>query len=259
VFDEIYRAGGGIRKMFTGLDGWFARTVAYTTARLWGFLYFYDKVNPDPRRTARVDWNIMAGMAGGMVAGVLSNPIELVYTRMQVDEMYPDSYRRNYKSFADGLLKACDEGSIMRGCVANGLRIGMLLSMMTGINDWFKENTYFWIGPHFANRLIATAAASGVGLLCAMPFDTIRVRMHTMRPLPDGRLPYNSSFDCFMKILRYESAHKFNSNPGGSFYAGGQAYFGRLFAICYLSQFILDYYHGTSNVSEFWQPARYHY
>lgn len=68
--------------MYTGFDGFAARTVAYTSARVGCFLYFYDWINPDARRVARMDWYIMAGMAGGMVAGVLSNPVELVYTRM---------------------------------------------------------------------------------------------------------------------------------------------------------------------------------
>lgn len=68
--------------MYCGFDGWFARTVTYTTARVWGFLYFYDWLNPDPRRVARMDWYTMAGFAGGMVAGIVSNPVELVYTRM---------------------------------------------------------------------------------------------------------------------------------------------------------------------------------
>jgi hypothetical protein len=43
---------------------------------------------------------IMAGMAGGFVAGVVTNPVDLVFSRMQVDEMYPEGYRRNYRSFA---------------------------------------------------------------------------------------------------------------------------------------------------------------
>jgi len=133
--------------MFTGFDGFLARTVGYTTARIWGFLYFYDWLNPDPRRTARMDWYIMAGMAGGMVAGVASNPIDLVFSRMQVDELYPDGYRRNYKSFVDGLMKASEEGVLLRGAVANGLRIGALCASMTGVYDWCKENSYFMLGP----------------------------------------------------------------------------------------------------------------
>jgi len=56
VFEEIHNAGGGLRKFYTSYDGFLARTLAYTTARVWGFCYFYDWVNPDPRRTARLDY-----------------------------------------------------------------------------------------------------------------------------------------------------------------------------------------------------------
>lgn len=245
--------------MFTGIDGWCARTVTYTTARVWSFLYFYDWLNPDPRRTARMDWYTMAGFAGGMVAGIVSNPVELVYTRMQVDEMYHEGYRRNYKSFVDGLIKATDEGVLMRGALANGLRIGAICSSMTGIYDWCKENSYFFLGPTWMTRLWCTAVAAACGTFAALPFDAVRTRMHTMRPLPNGVYPYTSSTDCLLKILQFESNPKYFSNPGGSLYVGAQAYGARLFMICYLSQFILDRYHHGSNVSEFWQPARFNY
>jgi hypothetical protein len=58
------------------------RTLAYTTARIWGFSYFYDKINPDPRRLARPDKYVMAGVAGGFVAGFVTNPIDIVFARM---------------------------------------------------------------------------------------------------------------------------------------------------------------------------------
>ena len=70
-------------------------------------------------------------------------------------------------------------------------------------------------------------------------------------------MPYKSTWDCFVKMWHYEGNMKFHSNFGGAFYAGGQAYFVRLFAICYLSQFILDIYHGQKNVSEFWSPMHF--
>ena len=31
----------------------------------------------------------LAGLAGGLVAGVVTNPIDIVFARMQVDELYP--------------------------------------------------------------------------------------------------------------------------------------------------------------------------
>jgi hypothetical protein len=246
--------------MFCGMDSWFVRTVGYTTGRLWAFLYFYDKINPDPRRNARIDWLMMSGMAGGMLAGILTNPLELVYTRMQADAIYPDAYKRNYRNFVHGLGKVVDEGALMRGALANGLKISALLCSMQHANDWMKENAYFNLGPSWINRFLGTGLAVASGVAFSMPFDNIRTRLHTMRPLPNGDLPYRSTWDCFKKICYYECNSTHSQNPTGSFYTGAQAYTARLFIICYASQYILDYYHGSSAyVSEFWQPARFHY
>lgn len=50
IIAETFAAGGGLAKFFSSFDAWAIRTVSYTTARVWGFLYFYDWINPDPRR-----------------------------------------------------------------------------------------------------------------------------------------------------------------------------------------------------------------
>jgi len=50
IFNETYAAGGGMKKFYSKLDAFVARTVSYTTFRIWGFLYFYDWINPDARR-----------------------------------------------------------------------------------------------------------------------------------------------------------------------------------------------------------------
>ena len=50
VLAETSKAGGGLKKFFSSPDAFFMRTVGYTTARVWSFLYFYDWINPDPRR-----------------------------------------------------------------------------------------------------------------------------------------------------------------------------------------------------------------
>ena len=90
IFNEIREQGGSFRRFYTSLDTFFVRTFAYTTARVWGFLKFYDYLNPDPRRILRGDKYIFAGMGGGMLAGILTNPIDLVFARQQVDELYPE-------------------------------------------------------------------------------------------------------------------------------------------------------------------------
>jgi hypothetical protein len=101
--EEIYGAGGGLKKFYSSFDAFFVRTLAYTTARVGLFGYFYDKLNKDPRRIARPDYMIFAGLAGGFTAGVVTNPIDIVFNRMQVDELYPEAARRNYANLIDGL------------------------------------------------------------------------------------------------------------------------------------------------------------
>lgn len=177
----------------------------------------------------------MAGTAGGLLAGAITNPIELVYTRMQADAMYPDAYKRNYRNFAHGLGKAVDEGVLLRGALANGLKYSAILCSMSHANDWMKENSYFNLGPSWINRFLGTTLAVGCGVAASMPFDNIKTRLHTMRPLPNGKLPYYSTWDCFKKICYYECNTKHSSNPTSSFYVGGQAYFFRLWIICYAS------------------------
>ena len=127
--------------------------------------------------------------------------------------------RRNYKSFLDGMMRAVDEGVLMRGGIANGGRIAALCASMTNAYDWCKESSYFFIGPSWINRFWATAVAVGLGTATSMPFDTVRVRMHTMRPLPDGTMPYQNSWDCAKKMLFYEGNMKFHGNFG-CFFSG---------------------------------------
>jgi solute carrier family 25 (mitochondrial oxoglutarate transporter), member 11 len=257
VLRDISAAGGGFKKFYSCPDAFFLRTVTYTTARIWGFLYFYDWMNPDPRRQARQDFYAMAAYAGGLVGGVLSNPFEIVFTRMQADEMYPEQCRRNYKNFADGLIKVAQEGALFRGALANGMRLGGLTAVSTGVYDWMKENGYFFFGPVGVVRLTGTVCGVSVAMLMSLPFDAVRTRLHTMRPLPNGAYPYSGTIDCICKMLKYECNKKKQANIPTAFMTGAQAYFVRLFLIAYLSQIMLDRYHAGDYTAEYWQPARF--
>ena len=53
-------------------------------------------------------------------------------------------------------------------------------------------------------RFSATLAGVFTAFALSMPFDTVKTRLHTMRPLPNGKLPYTGTMDCFMKIIKYE-------------------------------------------------------
>lgn len=186
-----------------------------------------------------------------MVGGILSNPFEIVFTRMQADGMYPESQRRNYKNFVDGLVKVTQEGALFRGGMANGLKLGGIVCLASGILDFMKENTYYFFGPMFLTRLVAVTAGCATAMTLSMPFDAIRTRLHTMRPLPNGELPYTGTFDCLNKMIKYEMRWDKQSNYG-AFFTGGQPYFARLWLISMLSVYFLDFYHSRSKAAEFW-------
>ncbi len=162
---------GKIIILIYSLDGFSLRTIGHTTARVSSFLYFYDWFNKDPRRLARFDYMLYAGLLGGVVAGIATAPLDCVFTRMQVDEMYPEGYRRNYSSFLDGLQKTANEGALFRGALANGLKLGLMCATMTNTFDMMKENSYFWIGPSTMNRFYATAVTCILGIALSQPFD----------------------------------------------------------------------------------------
>lgn len=195
LYREIHKQGGGYKIWFSNYEGYLARTIVHTSSRLWAYLYFYNRLNKDPRRHARPDRQAMAGLWGGLLAGIVSNPVELVYTRMQVDDLYKKEARRNYKSFYDGFLKASEEGALFDGCIANGLRIAGLVTAATNMHDFIKENMYYYLGPIPLNRLVSTVAACGIITGLSMPFDTVRVRMYTQKQLPNGKWPYNNLLD----------------------------------------------------------------
>jgi len=177
---------------------------------------------------------------------------------MQADGLYPDQCKRNYKSFVDGLIRVTEEKALMRGALANGLKLAGMVSVASATLDWMKENMFFFFGPIYLNKLVSITVGVATATAISMPCDTVRNRLHTMRPLPNDEMPYKNTLDCFNKIVKYECSFDKQSNFG-AFYTGGQAYFGRLLVISLLGNLWLEHYHATNQVQEYWQPARFHY
>jgi len=131
-----------------------------------------------------------------------------------------------------------------------------MISGAYALHDWFKENAYYFLGNIQINRIVATLVASFVATAASMPFDTLRLRLYTQRPLPNGKWPYEGTLDCVSKIFKYEGNVKNNGNLQ-AFYAGFLPCYLRFFAIALVSQYALDFYKNNNFVSELWTPATY--
>lgn len=143
----------------------------------------------------------LASFLGGFFAGVVNNPIDLVYNRQAADALLPNHLKRGYTSFFDGLSKAHLEGSLMRGSVASGVASGVLLASMSNFYDYLKEYLYWFFGPTEWLRPLILIPTAALGTFCYLPFDNVKVRMHNMTALPDGELPYKSFRDALAKVI----------------------------------------------------------
>ena len=141
-----------------------------------------------------------ASFLGGFCAGVINNPIDIVYNRQAADALLPSHLKRGYTSFFDGITKIQAEGALRRGSLASGVASGVLLASMSNFYDYLKEFSYWYFGPTSWLRPMILIPTVALGTFCYLPFDNIKVRMHNMTHLPNGELPYTGLLDAFMKV-----------------------------------------------------------
>lgn len=145
----------------------------------------------------------IASFAGGFVAGVFTNPVDIVYNRQATDALLPNHIKRNYSSFVDGLMKVNAEGALFRGSIASGWSYGMMIASMSYFYDYAKEFLYWVFGPTNWLRPLVLLPTVYIGTLCYLPFDNLKVRYHTMTPMPDGTMPYRGFVDTVKKVNHY--------------------------------------------------------
>ncbi len=196
-----------------------------------------------------------AGFLGGFFAGVITNPIDIVYNRQVADALYPNHLQRNYSSFIDGLIKVHAEGAVFRGAVAGGVAYGMLNGGMSSFYDYLKEYFYWFFGPSNFLRPMILLPTTFLGVCLYLPFDNIRTRFHTMTPLPNGEMPYKGFLDAFFKILKYE-ADVFKYSSPIAFLNGGVPAFWRLFISLFIGINVTDYAFSNNHLEgELWEPS----
>lgn len=76
VFYDFCAAGGGMIKFYSSYCH------LYNSKNI-GILYFYDWINSHARRQSKPNFYAYAGITGGFAAGIVSNPVEIIFSRMQ--------------------------------------------------------------------------------------------------------------------------------------------------------------------------------
>ena len=259
VFYEVIDSGVGLRGLFAGYDSLLIRGLWGSSWRTYFWCYFYNHFNKDPRRAPHIPVGTWASFLGGYCAGFITNPVDIVYNRQVADALYPKEMHRNYSSFVHGLTSVHAEGAIFRGAVASGISAGISLSSMNYFYDYMKELLYFWFGPTQWLRPTVLIPTAILGTALYLPFDNVKVRLHTMRSLPNGEMPYKGCLDAISKIIKYECQMNKLSNIF-AFLNGFSAAFSKLYVSLLIGIYATDYaFQQNYKEGELWEGANVFY
>ena len=180
--------------------------------------------SPAPRAVAGVRASTVAWCAGvsTAAASVLTNPLEVVKTRLQVQGELEPAHRatRTYRGMVHGLTTiARQEGwaGLQGGLTAalgfnfvmNSVRMGLytgLKDRITGGQDVALGGAQQLTPTLLAQRVVAGTAAGMVGGALGSPFFLVKARLQAQSPhfpRPNQRL-YTGAFDAFRDIVRTE-------------------------------------------------------
>ncbi|KAI1422566.1 mitochondrial carrier domain-containing protein [Xylaria sp. FL1777] len=233
-------AQGKVLDLYTGLSAGLLRQGVYTTARLGCFDTFMKALAQrakDNGTQVGFAERASAGLAAGGLAAFIGNPADLALIRMQSDGLKPLAERKNYKSVVDAItsiVKAEGITGLWAGATptvvrAMALNLGQL-AFFSEAKAQLKTRTS-WSAQ--TQTLTASAIAGFFASFLSLPFDFVKTRLQKQQRGPDGKLPYKSMADCFVKVARQEGLTRF--------YRGFGTYYVRIAPHAMVTLIVVDY------------------
>lgn len=215
TFVQVVRKEGP-RSLYLGLTPALTRSVLYGGLRLG--LYEPSKHFCELAfESTNIFMKIASGAVSGAFATLLTNPMEVLKVRLQMNH--------NVQRGAIGELRkiAAKEGiaALWKGVGPAMARAGALTASQLATYDEFKQVLRKWtsLEEGFYLHLISSTVAGSVSTLITAPMDMVKTRLMLQREsMRDGA--YKNGFHCAYKVLITEG-------PRG-LYKGGFAIFARL-------------------------------
>ncbi|KYQ92328.1 transmembrane protein [Tieghemostelium lacteum] len=171
-------------------------------------------ITVDKNKKSKSNYTIISGFISGGLASIcattITNPIELVKTRLQLQGELNIS-QRVYSGVFDAFRKIyTSEGirGLQRGLIPAYFSQGTMQATRLGTFDVFSQ----LLGAHadqdyfFIKNLLAGASAGALGAALGSPFDLVKVRMQaaTMFPNDPQFQGYTSSWAAYRQIIEKE-------------------------------------------------------
>ncbi|KAI8847745.1 mitochondrial carrier domain-containing protein [Chytridium lagenaria] len=228
----------GFTSLYTGLSAGLLRQATYTTARMGlfnTFVSFAQSRNPN-NAPATVMQKAMAGLGAGALGAVIGNPCDLALIRMQADGLLPAAQRSNYKSVVDAIVRIAKDEGVVALWKGSGPTVARAMALNLGMLSTFSEakaRLESHLGKGTASTQFGASAIAGFfASFFSLPFDFVKTRLQKQKPDAKGGLPYKSSFDCAVKVIRKEGPM--------AFYKGFATYYFRIAPHAMITLLIAD-------------------
>lgn len=208
-------AQGKVLDLYTGLSAGLLRQAVYTTARLGffdTFMRFLTTRAKERGNSIGFAERAMAGLSAGALGAVAGNPADLALIRMQSDGLKPLAERKNYKSVIDALSGIAKNEGVAKLWAGASPTVVRAMALNFGQLAFFSEAKQqlapYNIGPR-TKTLAASAVAGFFASFFSLPFDFVKTRLQKQTVGPDGKFPYKSMLDCFVKVASQEGWTRF--------------------------------------------------
>jgi len=196
----------GLMAFYSGLSAGLLRQVTYGMARLGIFRTVSDKLK-EPGKPVSFQTSIIAGLTAGGFGSMLGTPADLALIRMQADSTLPVNQRRNYKGVIDALSQIIKKEGVKNLWKGNLPTVTRAMALNVGqLSTYDQAKLYFTkqFGAGNAANISASMVAGFFASFFSLPFDFVKTRIQKQKAGADGKLPYNGSIDCVVKVLKQE-------------------------------------------------------
>ncbi|KAL6192790.1 PREDICTED: mitochondrial uncoupling protein 3-like [Fragaria vesca subsp. vesca] len=208
VASEIVRRQGPLG-LYKGLSPAILRHMFYTPIRIVGYEHLRNSLKTDGGSLSLQARAISGGLSG-VIAQLVASPADLVKVRMQADGRFvSQGFQPRYSGCFDALSKIAREegvGGLWKG-VFPSVQRAFLVNMgelacydqakrFVISNQISEDNIYAHTLASIMSGLSATA------LSC--PADVVKTRMMNQSEIKEGKIMYNSSYDCLVKTVKVE-------------------------------------------------------
>uniref|UniRef100_A0AAV1TGZ2 Uncharacterized protein n=1 Tax=Peronospora matthiolae TaxID=2874970 RepID=A0AAV1TGZ2_9STRA len=154
--------------------------------------------------------NVLLGMTGRVIGGMVGNLVDIVTIRMQVDSQLPAAKRRHYKHVVDGLIRVEKEegpAALVRGIRPDVVRAMMLTRGQIAVFDLVRSTifTKHTVLKHadFMTYVMAGMVAGLVATTACAPAGVGKTRLMNMH-----MNEYKSATDCLVQVVKLEGLRR---------------------------------------------------